>query len=58
MSNDEIEITDEMIKAGEAAFYETDPRFETAADRAIAIYEAMVRASPGFRCRLDHPTAA
>jgi hypothetical protein len=46
-----IEITEEMIDAGERAFYESDPRFETGVDRAILIYEAMVRASPTFRAR-------
>jgi hypothetical protein len=49
--HEEIEITEEMIEAGTRAFYESDPRFEDGSDRAILIYEAMVRASPGFLAR-------
>jgi hypothetical protein len=56
---EEIEITEEMIEAGTRAFYESDPRFEDGTDRAILIYEAMVRASPGFLARSAklHPDA-
>lgn len=42
---DEIGITPEMIKAGEAAFYRIDRRVEGMDEGVIHIYRAMVEAS-------------
>lgn len=41
MPETEIEITDEMIDAGLAAWADWDPRFERGSSLVIAIYEAM-----------------
>ena len=46
MTNEEIEITAEMIEAGEEAFADHDPRFGRPCGLVISIFEAMFKRSP------------
>lgn len=39
-----IEVTPEMIEAGEMAFYDYDPRFERAPNMVARVYRAMAAA--------------
>ena len=44
----EIEITFKVIAAGEEAFTDFDSRFESPAEAAMRVYEAMLKASPNY----------
>ncbi len=47
----EIEITPEMIKAGEEAFADCDPRFMRPSSMAVLIFEAMAKKLPPEKFR-------
>jgi hypothetical protein len=44
--HEEVEVTDEMVAAGELAFSECDPRFQDVGCYVVSVFEAMIRASP------------